>query len=57
LSELPNLKAIALFENSEKILNLIEIIFIKKNKKIPKIFISNDLEKITKFLFENSEKQ
>jgi hypothetical protein len=27
------------------------------SKENPKIFISNDLEKITKFLFENSEKQ
>jgi len=39
-----------------------EKFFIKKEKnnsseKNPKIFISNDLEKITKFLFENSEKQ
>lgn len=57
LSNLPNLKAISLFENSEKILDLIEKKFTQNNKNFPKIFISNDLEKITKFLFENSEKQ
>ena len=56
LEKIPNLKAIALFENSEKILDLIEINF-ENFKNKPKIFISNDLEKITKFLFENSEKQ
>jgi len=38
-------------------LDLIEEKFLEKNKILPKIFISNDLEKITKFLFENSEKQ
>ena len=53
LAKLPKLQAIALFEWSEKILNLIE----EKFEKMPKILISNDLEKITKFLFKYSEKK